>query len=88
MKWLIPKILLGVGIGLFGFSLLFGVFTVGVPTPNATPAVAAQEVRDGDVAGVLIDAGCAAFVFGLIWIAVIVIVRGIRRHGLPLTPDS
>jgi hypothetical protein len=80
VKWLIPKILLGAGICLFGAGLLYGVFTVGVPTPDATPSVAAQEARDLRIADVIMTAGFAAFVIGLIWIAVSGIAQTFRRR--------
>ena len=50
LKWLVPVLLLAAKSCVFVGGLLYGVFTVGVPTHDTSPAVAALEKRDMNTA--------------------------------------
>jgi len=75
VKWLNPVVVLVAGGCLSASGLFYGIFTVGVPTPDATPAVAAQERRDTDRAGVAVLAGLGVSAVGGAGLAVLAVMR-------------
>ena len=83
-KWLIPMLLIAAGGCVFAGGLLYGVITVGVPTPDATPAVAAREARDADAAFLLMTAG---FMVGAVGVAALVCVA-VARLAHRRAPDA
>ena len=79
-KWLIPALLIATGACLFGGGLVYGVVTVGVPTQDATPEVAAREARDVGRSGVLMAAGLVTGAVGMAMLAVVAVVWAARRR--------
>lgn len=77
VKWLIPATVIAIvaGGGLFAVGMLYGVLTVGVPTPDAPPAVAARENRDVARSGVVMATGLAVAAIGALGLAIVVIAR-------------
>ena len=79
-KW-VTSIACVVGVCLFGAGLLYGVLTVGVPTPDAAPSVAARQARDFHWAMIGMAGGLVILAVGLVLLA-IVAIRGLaRRRG-------
>jgi hypothetical protein len=83
-KWLIPVLLIATGVCVFAGGLMYGVVTVGVPTPDATPAVAAREVRDADAAGLLVTAGLMIGAVGVAALTAVAVAQAARRRA----PDA
>jgi hypothetical protein len=88
MKWLIPASVITVGICIFVGGLLYGVLTVGVPTPDAPHPVAAQENRDVGRAGIAMAAGLALSALGVVGSAALAITRIARRRSSGAEPLS
>ena len=80
VKWLIPIIACAVGGFVFAVGLLYGVFTVGVPTPDAPPSVAAQESRDVALAGAGMAAGLGLLASGLAGLLGVAVTHLARRR--------
>jgi hypothetical protein len=79
-KWLIPSGICAAGFVLFAVALLYGVFTVGVPTPDASPSVAAREARDVALSGAGMLAGLVLVATGTVGLICVAIVRWARRR--------
>ena len=75
MKWLIPIMVLFAGVCVFASGMLYGVITVGVPAPDATPTFAAQERLDSDLAAIAMLAGLGISTIGGAGLAVLVVMR-------------
>lgn len=82
-KWCIAVALIAAGGFVSAGGLLYGVFTVGVPTPDATPAVAAQERCDSDRAGVVFLSGLVVSAVGGAGLAFLISRRAIGWRGEP-----
>lgn len=80
MKWLIPTFACGAGLITFVAGLMYGVITVGVPTPDAPPAVAAREVRDADLGFAVAAAGMLLMAAGTVGLVAVAVVRLVRRR--------
>lgn len=80
-KWLIPAAVIAGGGCLFAGGILYGVVTVGVPAPDAPPAVAAQEDRDVNRSGSAMAAGMALSALGGVSLAGVAVrqLAGRRR---------
>jgi len=65
LKWLIPVLLIVVGVFIFVGGLVYGVVTVGVPSHDAPPEVAARENRDMYRADVMLVSGLGIGILGL-----------------------
>jgi hypothetical protein len=74
-KWLIAVALTATGMCVCAGGLLYGVFTVGVPTPDATPAVAAQERLDTERAWVAMLSGVGVSAVGGAGLATLIAMR-------------
>ncbi len=80
VKWLIPSVACAAGVSVFAAGLLYGVFTVGVPTPDASPSVAAQEARDFALSGAAMATGLVLTASGLLGLVSVAIVWWVRRR--------
>ena len=60
---------------LFAGGFLYGVVTVGVPAPDAPPAIAAQEDRDVSRSGSAMAVGLAVSALGAVSLAVVAVRR-------------
>jgi hypothetical protein len=80
VKWLIPTLACAAGVSVFAVGLLYGVFTVGVPTPDAPPSVAAREARDVALAGAGMAAGLFLLASGLVGLVLVAIAYLARRR--------
>jgi hypothetical protein len=65
--WIIPTSVMLVGMFLFAASLLYGVITVGVPTPDATLKLSQRETRDLDCAEIMSCFGLAITAISFVW---------------------
>jgi hypothetical protein len=78
-KWITPPLIIALGLGALGMGAFYGVITVGVPTPHASPAVAAQEARDSNLSGIIALCGILLAGLGTIGLVVVAIYSLAQR---------
>jgi hypothetical protein len=79
VKWLIPVAFLLLGGCVFCGGIFYGVFSVGVPSQDATPEVAAREQRDVDRAGLAMLTGFSLSALGGVGLTGVAIRRLVIR---------
>jgi len=80
MRWRYPLILIAFAVCVFVFGLAYGVVTVGVPTQDPTPAIAAAEARNNSISAWGALVGVCLFLVSLAWFAVIAVAKLLRRQ--------
>ena len=68
MKWILPVLILVLGLLIAAGGLLYGGITVGVPTQDASPAIAAAESRNMAISGWCMISGVILALVGFAWI--------------------
>jgi hypothetical protein len=81
MKCSAPLALLVVGILIVCGAIFYGVLLVGVPTPDATPAIAAAEARVERVTNWWMGGGGILVLIGMVWLCACRILRGRARDA-------
>jgi hypothetical protein len=82
MRWRHPLIVTAVSIILILIGFLYGVIRVGIPSQDPSPAIAAAEARDVGISSWGIFAGTCLLLVSLAWLAVIGIIKGVKRASL------
>ena len=78
MTWRAPLIVVAAGCLIFGGGLLYGVFSVGVPTQDPTPEIFAYEKRVEGVSGWIMGTGLTIGLTGLLWGGAVRLSRAVR----------
>ena len=77
--WAIPLLVCILGTVVLCGGFLYGAISVGVPTPNAPPAIAAREARDLWIADVVFLVGLSVLVVGIVLFGWVALVRRAHR---------
>lgn len=77
--WAIPALLLMFGVFMFVMSVIYGVFVVGLPYPDQTPAEAQQAAFHGKIAGAMFLMGIGLVLGGFFVLTMNLIASRKRR---------